>query len=60
MLRRIKARLPQKQALLLPKEEIAGYLAGVIGPEDLVLILGAGDIAKVSDELVQMLKGPAA
>jgi UDP-N-acetylmuramate--alanine ligase len=60
LLRRIKARLPQKQALLLPKEEIAGYLAGVIGPEDLVLILGAGDIAKVSDELVQMLKGPAA
>ncbi len=45
-----------KSTYLLPKEEISKHLLKVIKPKDAVLVLGAGDIGEVSDELVKGLK----
>jgi UDP-N-acetylmuramate--alanine ligase len=53
---RIKERTPSKEALFLKKEEIYGHILEIIKPNDLLLFLGAGDIAKVCDELVERLK----
>jgi UDP-N-acetylmuramate--alanine ligase len=45
-----------KSVHLLPKEKIKDHLLKIVKPEDLVLILGAGDVGRISDELVQELK----
>ncbi|MFH1847593.1 MAG: UDP-N-acetylmuramate--L-alanine ligase [Candidatus Omnitrophota bacterium] len=45
-----------KNVSFLPKEKIAGYLCGIVREGDIVLVLGAGDIGDVSDELVERLK----
>ncbi len=45
-----------KNVTYLPdKQEIVRYLMGVIGPGDMVITLGAGDIWQVADELVKLL-----
>lgn len=41
------------QARYIAKEEIVEYLLKMINPGDLIITLGAGDITKISDELVQ-------
>ena len=45
-----------KEVIFVHKEEIAAKLLNLIKPGDLVLTLGAGDIVKVNDELVEALK----
>jgi UDP-N-acetylmuramate--alanine ligase len=53
---RIKRYFPDKEINFLPKEEIIGHILDVIKPQDLVITLGAGDIVKINDELVEALK----
>jgi UDP-N-acetylmuramate--alanine ligase len=47
---------PAKEIELLPKEQISGHVLGILRPGDLFITLGAGDISKVGDELVEGLK----
>lgn len=54
---KIKERLPDKQVYFLPKEEISAHILKIIKPQDLLITLGAGDIVKVCDELVEEIKG---
>ncbi len=54
---KIKERLPDKQIYFLPKEEIATHILKIIKPQDLLVTLGAGDIVKICDELVEKFKG---
>lgn len=54
---KIKERLPDRQIYFLPKEEIAAHILGIIKPHDLLITLGAGDIVKICDELVEKFKG---
>lgn len=46
----------QKNAHLLKKEEILPRLLKILKSGDIVLVLGAGDIGELSDELVKWLK----
>ncbi len=46
----------RKGATFLPKKDIVKYISGIIKPGDAVITLGAGDITKVCDELVEELK----
>lgn len=53
------ARLKQaskKEVCFVPKDKIIQNLASVTKPGDLVIFLGAGDIGRLSDELLQRLK----
>jgi UDP-N-acetylmuramate--alanine ligase len=52
---KIKEYSPHKQVNFLPKEEIAAHISKIIKPDDLVITLGAGDITKICDELVERL-----
>jgi UDP-N-acetylmuramate--alanine ligase len=56
LLEKIKKHNPAKEVLYLPKEDILSHLLGMIQEGDLVITLGAGDIARVSDALAQKLK----
>lgn len=53
---KIKEFAPNKEIHFLPKEKIVAHILGIIKPSDLVITLGAGDIIKVCDELVERLK----
>jgi UDP-N-acetylmuramate--alanine ligase len=53
---KIKEYAPLKEGCFLPKEEIVAHILKIIQPQDLIITLGAGDIVKVSDELVEKLK----
>lgn len=53
---KIKERAPDKKAVFLPKEKIVTHILGIIRPNDTVIMLGAGDIVKICDELVEKLK----
>ena len=46
-----------RNAYYLPKDKIIAHLLQVIKPKDMVLILGAGDIEELVDELVEKIKG---
>ena len=52
---RIK-QLTSRQALYLNKEKILEHVIQNLRPGDLILTLGAGDIGRISDELVERLK----
>ncbi len=54
---KIKERLPDRQIYFLPKEEIVAHILKIIKPHDLLITLGAGDIVKICDELVEKFKG---
>lgn len=54
--KRIKNENPQIEAVYLKKEKIIEHILKIIKPKDLLLTLGAGDIGKLSDELVERLK----
>ncbi|MBN1405428.1 MAG: UDP-N-acetylmuramate--L-alanine ligase [Candidatus Omnitrophica bacterium] len=46
----------RKNVLYIPKkEEICGHLMGIVQKGDLVIILGAGDINRLADELIEKL-----
>ena len=53
---KIKERTPDKRAVFLPKEEITRHILEIIKPNDTVIMLCAGDIVKVCDELAEKLK----
>ncbi|MEI6631699.1 MAG: UDP-N-acetylmuramate--L-alanine ligase [bacterium] len=53
---KIKSFDPHKEAVFIPKEEIVRHLFNLIKPGDLVVTMGAGDIVKISDEMVEALK----
>jgi len=53
---KMKEYLPEKQIRLLPKAEIVNHILRIIKPNDIVVTLGAGDIAKTCDELVERLR----
>ena len=46
----------EKKITYLKKEQIADHLFSIVKDGDLVLTLGAGDINKVSDELIKKLE----
>ena len=45
-----------KEVHCVPKDKIVEHILGILRPKDLVITLGAGDIAKVSDELAERIK----
>jgi UDP-N-acetylmuramate--alanine ligase len=53
---KIKENSPDQKVHFLPKQEITGHILKMIKPGDLLITLGAGDITKISDELVDELK----
>ncbi|OGX16965.1 MAG: UDP-N-acetylmuramate--L-alanine ligase [Omnitrophica WOR_2 bacterium RBG_13_44_8b] len=53
----IKKQAPGKEVLYLAKEDIVPHVLKILKPTDLLITLGAGDIVKISDELVEKLKG---
>jgi UDP-N-acetylmuramate--alanine ligase len=52
----IKENLSGKEVIYLPKEEITGHILKIMRRGDLIITLGAGDIVKVCDELVERIK----
>lgn len=56
---RIKEFHPDKEVYFLHKEEIPDHILKIIRPDDLVITLGAGDIVKSCDELVERFKNKA-
>ena len=54
---RLKSRKHPKKLKFLPKENILDKVLNILKPQDIVLILGAGNITKISDELAEVLKG---
>jgi UDP-N-acetylmuramate--alanine ligase len=57
LLELIKQRAPHKEVIFLPKEKIVAHLLKILKPDNIVITLGAGDIVKISDDLVERLKG---
>lgn len=57
LLGRIKQEAKIKDAVYLPKDKIIDFLKQNMLPGDLLITLGAGDIARLSDALAAMLKG---
>ena len=54
---RLSARQQPKVAEFIPKKDIFDYVINILSPRDVILVLGAGDITKLSDELAQRIKG---
>jgi len=57
ILDKIKEHSPDKEIKFLPKEAIIGHILKVLKRGDLIITLGAGDITKTCDELVERIKG---
>ena len=53
---RIRVYSGRKDIVFIPREDITGHICRIISHGDLILTLGAGDITKVCDELVEKLK----
>jgi UDP-N-acetylmuramate--alanine ligase len=53
---KIKKYTPDKEITLLAKENIVSHILEIIERGDLIITLGAGDISKISDELVENLR----
>jgi UDP-N-acetylmuramate--alanine ligase len=56
VLEKIKLNFPDKEVWFAPKEEIPALVKRILKPGDTLVILGAGDIIKVSDAVVEELK----
>ena len=56
VLEKIKLNFPDKEVLFAPKEEIPALVKSFLKPGDTLIMLGAGDIIKVSDAVVEELK----
>lgn len=54
---KVKERSPQKEVVFIPKGGIVMHVLEILKPGDVVVTLGAGDITKIGDELVEKLKG---
>jgi UDP-N-acetylmuramate--alanine ligase len=56
----IRRRQPAREVHYLPrKEEIAPWLAERVTPGDVVMVLGAGDVRRVGEDLVELLRKQA-
>lgn len=55
--RKIKEKFTSPEVAYLKKDKITEHIMQIVGRGDLILTLGAGDIGKLSDELVQRIKG---
>jgi UDP-N-acetylmuramate--alanine ligase len=53
---KIKENSPDKEVNFLPKEKVTSVILKILKPGDLLITLGAGDIVKNCDELVEELK----
>ncbi len=53
---KIKEYTPDKKVVFMHKDQILAHLLEIIKSGDLVLFLGAGDIIRLSDELVEEIK----
>jgi len=51
----IKQHVPEKNVEFVPKNSLLAHVRGMARPGDLILMLGAGDITKVSDDLAKEL-----
>ena len=49
-------KLRKKNVTYLPKENICRHLLKIVRSGDLVIIMGAGDINRLADELVEKLE----
>jgi UDP-N-acetylmuramate--alanine ligase len=47
----IKEHAPGKNVVAVPRKELLKYVCSVMEPGDIVLVLGAGDITRISDEI---------
>lgn len=45
-----------KNVCYLKKDQILDYLLGMLKPKDIIMVMGAGDIGRIADELVARLK----
>lgn len=54
---KIKEYAPNKKLVFLPKGEIIRHILEIIEPGDSIITLGAGDVGKVCDGLVERIKG---
>jgi len=52
----IRKNNPDKKVYFLPKEKIIPFVLKIIEPKDLIITLGAGDITKTANELVEAIK----
>ena len=51
----------ERKVLFVPKrEDIAPRLMEVVRPDDMVIVLGAGDISRTADEMCRFLEGGGA
>ena len=48
-----------KEVHYAPKEAVIDKVLGMVKPQDLIITLGAGDIARLSDELAERFKSKA-
>lgn len=51
----IRKHAPGKQVEVIPKNGLTKHVRRILGPGDIVLMLGAGDITRISDELAAEL-----
>ncbi len=54
--RAVLDRSNNKEILFLSKDKIIPYLLSIVKDDDLILMLGAGDITCITDELIEKLK----
>ncbi|HQP10406.1 MAG TPA: UDP-N-acetylmuramate--L-alanine ligase [Candidatus Omnitrophota bacterium] len=52
--------LTDKPSCYLPKDRIVDYVLDIVKPRDIVITLGAGDITRISDDLLEALKSSPA
>ncbi|MFA5093596.1 MAG: cyanophycin synthetase, partial [Candidatus Omnitrophota bacterium] len=53
---KIKEHSPDKQVVFVPRSDVVNYAAAAVKSGDLIITLGAGDITKICDELVERIK----
>jgi UDP-N-acetylmuramate--alanine ligase len=53
---KIKEHSTNKEIIYLPKDQICAHILKIMHSGDLVITLGAGDIVKICDELVERIK----
>ena len=51
----VKEQTGQEPVYIQDKKDIAAYLKSIAQPGDLIITMGAGDIVKCGEELVELL-----
>jgi UDP-N-acetylmuramate--alanine ligase len=50
------AAIQKDSAVYVPRDELAGFLASYLHPEDVLITMGAGDITKVGPQVLKLLE----